>query len=136
VARTPGTTASATTEPPDDAQASPTAVAAPASTPTASAPAPAAQLTVVAASVRFLQSSLTAPVGLVTITFDNRDEGISHNLHVFSGSDAFGAEIGSTEIRAGAVQQTLALGELAAGTYFYQCDVHPSRMMGTLTVSQ
>jgi plastocyanin len=30
--------------------------------------------------------------------------------------------------------QTLNLGAIAAGAYFYQCDVHPN-MSGTLTVS-
>lgn len=132
----PAATAPAASELTPAAGASPTTVAAPATTPSAtSAPAQATQLTLVASSVRFEQSSLTAPAGLVTITFDNRDKGVPHNLHVFRGSDGLGAEIGSTEIQAGAARQNLELGNLAVGTYFYQCDVHPSQMMGTLTIS-
>jgi plastocyanin len=85
--------------------------------------------------VRFALPALSAPAGIVTIEFDNRDQGIRHNVHFFRGGDASGTSIGSTEIQAGAIQQTLALGELPAGAYFYQCDVHSSQMRGTLTVS-
>ena len=114
------------------ATAEATVEAAPSSTAVA---APATRLTLVASSVRFEQTSLTAPAGAVTIAFDNRDEGIPHNVHVFGGGDASGRSIASTEIETGAAQQMLELGELAAGAYFYQCDVHPSQMIGTLTVS-
>jgi plastocyanin len=67
--------------------------------------------------------------------FENRDEGIPHNVHFFSGADASGEDLAATAIEAGAGGQTLALGDLAPGAYFYQCDVHPSQMTGTLTVS-
>jgi plastocyanin len=109
------------------ASASPTLGATPAAQPSA--------LTLVAESVQFKQRSLSAPAGPVTIAFDNSDSGIPHNVHVFAGNDASGASLGSTDIQAGAVQQTLELRDLAPGSYFYQCDVHPSRMFGTLTVS-
>ena len=106
------------------------------STPSTTAvPAPSTQLNLVASSVRFEQPALIAPAGIITIAFDNRDEGVPHNVHIFAGTSASGADVGSTEIQTGAVQQTLALGDLVAGSYFFQCDVHPSQMMGTLTVS-
>ena len=117
---------SATTPTPPPAPATPTLPPAPA-TP--------AELTLVAESVQFKQRSLAASAGPVTIAFENHDNGIPHNVHVFVGGDASGASVGSTEIETGAVQQTLELGDLAPGSYFYQCDVHPSQMMGTLTVS-
>lgn len=110
----------------------PTSIATPAPT---DAPAQSTELTLVASSLQFDQGALTAPAGAVTIEFENQDEGIPHNLHVFAGSDDSGDEIGSTEIEEGPVRQTLDLGELDSGSYFYQCDVHPSQMMGTLTVS-
>ena len=118
------TTATTNSTPEPTVSASPTTTAAP---PT--------RLMIVAEAVRFAPPSLTATAGLVTIAFDNRDQGIPHNVHFFRGGDASGTSIASTEIQGGAVQQTLALGELQAGAYFYQCDVHPSQMMGTLTVS-
>jgi len=40
-----------------------------------------------------------------------------------------------TEVTPGPVEQTLSLGQLAAGQYFYKCDVHPEAMSGMLTVS-
>ena len=124
----------ATDAPPTSAPAGRATESPPALTPSVTA-APSTELTLAASSLRFEQTSLTAPAGNVTIVFDNRDEGIPHNLHVFKGSDASGEEVGATEIEAGAIRQTLALGELAAGTYFYRCDVHPSQMMGTLTIT-
>jgi len=129
-----------TTEPTSVATAelAPTSVTTAAPAPTSDATAAPAQpsaITLVASSVRFEQRSLAAPPGEVTIAFDNRDQGIPHNVHVFRGNDASGDDIGATEIETGAIRQTLALGGLAAGSYFYQCDVHPSQMTGTLTIS-
>ena len=106
-----------------------------ATTAATAAPARSTELALAASSVRFDERSLTAPTGRVTIAFSNRDQGIRHDLHVFSGTDASGRSVGSTQIQAGPSQQTLALGDLAPGTYYYQCDVHASQMMGTLTVS-
>ena len=123
-----------TTEP----TSAPTSVATTAPVPTSDAtatPSQLAEITLVASSVRFEQRSLAAPAGEVTIAFDNRDQGVSHNVHVFRGNDASGDDIGSTEIEAGAIRQTLVLGVLAPGSYFFQCDVHPSQMTGTLTIT-
>jgi len=120
------------------AELAPTSVTTAAPAPTSdatAAPAQPSEITLVASSVRFEQRSLAAPAGEVTIAFDNRDQGVSHNVHVFRGNDASGDDIGATEIETGAIRQTLALGDLAAGSYFYQCDVHPSQMTGTLTIS-
>jgi plastocyanin len=110
----------------------------PAATATGTAPngTPAAgtTLTLIAASTLFDKEELQAPAGHVTIVLDNRDPGIPHNLQVFRGDNAQGDSLGMTEIANGPVQQTLEL-ELEPGAYFYQCDVHPTSMKGTLTVS-
>jgi plastocyanin len=83
----------------------------------------------------FDPEALEAPAGMVTIEFDNQDGGIPHNLHVFEGDEADEDEsVGSTDIEPGPVTQTLTL-DLEAGEYFYQCDVHPTTMTGTLTVT-
>jgi plastocyanin len=74
--------------------------------------------------------SLTAPAGGVTIVLDNRDNGIAHNVNVFSG----GTSMGSTSPAAGPITETLALGTLAPGSYPFVCDVHPQAMHGVLTV--
>jgi plastocyanin len=71
---------------------------------------------------------LQAPEGNpLTITVDNRDSGVNHNLHIKGLPDG-----PSTELAAGPVTQTLRLpGGLKAGTYGYVCDIHPN-MTGNL----
>jgi plastocyanin len=34
----------------------------------------------------------------------------------------------------GPLQESLPVGALAAGSYYFQCDVHPLQMFGTLAV--
>ena len=110
---------------------------APAGTPTA-APTPAANaqtLTVVGENIAFDKQTLSANASApITIDFDNKDDGVPHNIHFFKGTDASGQSIGQTDVTNGPVKQTLNLGTLAAGTYYYHCDVHPDAMTGTLTV--
>jgi plastocyanin/mono/diheme cytochrome c family protein len=111
---------------------------APSGTPSAPAtPAANAQeLTLTAENISFDKSALTANAGQpITITFDNKDNGVPHNLEVFRGADATGEKIGGTDVAPGPVTQTLNLPALDAGTYFYHCVVHPTTMTGTLTVS-
>lgn len=87
------------------------------------------ELDLVADDIAFDTSSLSAPSGTITITFENEDEGITHNLQVTGdGVDA------STEIVEGPVEQTLTF-EAGPGTYDYVCVVHPNEMTGTLEVS-
>ena len=69
----------------------------------------------------------------VTITADNTDG--THNFAVYNGRDE--AEdpaiepIGQTEIQAAPFVDTVTL-NLAAGEYFFRCEVHPNIMTGTL----
>ena len=69
----------------------------------------------------------------LTVTFDNQDAGIAHNIHFFKGTDATGADVAQSDIESGPVVQTLKVGPLDAGTYYFRCDVHPGQMEGTLT---
>jgi hypothetical protein len=66
----------------------------------------------------------------LTITVDNRDDGVNHNLHL---TDAPGEP--STELEAGPVTQTLEVPPLPVGDYEYVCDIHPN-MVGTLQVAE
>ncbi|MDP9235927.1 MAG: c-type cytochrome [Chloroflexota bacterium] len=108
---------------------------APAASPTQTGPStPAADLTVIGQGTAFDKTELLGIAGQeLTITFDNRDSGIAHNIHFFKGADATAPDGGSTEIAAGPVVQTLKLDPLDPGDYYYQCDVHPGQMEGKLT---
>ncbi|MHB8376318.1 MAG: cupredoxin domain-containing protein [Dehalococcoidia bacterium] len=122
--------------------AAPAATAAPAGTPVAGTPAAATPasgsatttLKLVGQNLLFDKAKLTAPAGTVTIAFNNKDGGVSHDVRVFKGTDATGASVGATALAPGPVQQTLTL-QLSPGTYYYHCDAHPTTMSGTLTVT-
>ncbi len=109
----------------------------PAGTPTA-VPTPAAnaqQITIVGENILFDKTAITANASApITITFDNKDAGVPHNIQFFNGNSNTAPSIGMTEIATGPVTQTLNLGTLKPGSYYYQCDVHPTTMYGTLTV--
>ncbi len=113
------------------AQTSPGAGAATA--PAANAPAGPTSLTLVASNMLFDKAELKAAPGAVTITIDNQDTGIPHNLQVFKGSDNSGQSLAKTEVVTGPAKHSVTL-ELQKGTYFYQCDVHPTTMTGKLIV--
>lgn len=98
-------------------------------------PAPAGEtLSVVAKNVKFDQSTLDAKAGSVAIEFDNQDNGVSHNFHLYKGNDATGESVGNTEIAAGPDKQTLTV-NLTPGSYYYDCEVHPTQMTGKMQVS-
>jgi len=102
----------------------------PGSAPPASA-GPAADLTITAASSAFTTTDVTGPAGRpFTLAFDNQDQGTPHNVHIKKpdGSDAFKGELVT-----GVATKVYQVPALAAGTYSFACDVHPS-MTGTLTI--
>ena len=109
----------------------------PAVTPGASVPAvPSATLKIIGQGTAFDTDKLAALTGVpLTLTFDNKDAGIAHNIHFFKGADETGADVAQTDIAAGPQTETLKFGPLEAGDYFYRCDVHPAQMTGTLTAS-
>jgi plastocyanin len=91
-------------------------------------------LELVGVSSTFDVTELAAPEGPITIKFDNREAGVIHNVAVYPGDDASQDPLGATELESGPIEQELSL-TLEAGEYFYQCDVHPTTMKGTLKVS-
>jgi mono/diheme cytochrome c family protein/plastocyanin len=93
------------------------------------------ELKIVGQSILFDTNKLLGVAGKeLTVTFDNKDAGIPHNIHFYKGEDVTGEDVGQTDIEPGPVVQTLKLGPLDAGRYFYLCDVHPGTMEGILTI--
>ncbi len=95
----------------------------------------ASTITLIAKNTLFDKSELRAKAGEITITFDNQDGGIVHNLHVYKGQDATGEDVGATEFEAGPIVQTLKL-DLEPGEYFYVCNAHPATQFGKLIVEE
>lgn len=83
--------------------------------------------TVVARDLAWDVREVTVPVGEeVTVTIDNSDDGVNHNLHVKIDGDP------RTALEAGPVEQTLRFTASTPGTYEFVCDIHPA-MTGTIT---
>lgn len=109
---------------------------APAAAPTSSATeTPSATLSIIAKGVAWDKTKLAALAGVpLTLTLDNQDVNIPHNIHFFQGAEPGGESVVATEIQNGPVKETLNFGPLDAGDYYYVCDVHPA-MEGVLTAS-
>src|SRR3954452_17401240 len=104
---------------------------------------PAVVLTVTApsgaAAHGFQDNSLTAPSDTpFTIAFDNQDSGVEHNVVVAS-EDPTKNPNAQTFVEGGGITgvstANYAAPALPAGTYFFYCQFHPTKMTGTLTTS-
>lgn len=103
----------------------------PAGPPAAGAPA------VIAANTAFEPTTvkLTPVAGKVTIHFDNKDAGVQHNIAVFKGTDATGELLFRGDLVTGPATKEYSFAAPPPGTYFFHCDVHPTQMKGTITIS-
>jgi len=73
----------------------------------------------------------------VVVTFDNQENGVPHNWAFYeSRDDAEGGEesIAGSPIEFGPVVQQIIFDPPDPGTYFFRCDIHPTAMIGELTV--
>ena len=99
--------------------------------PAASLPPGTTSINETAQNTAFLQTALIAPADKpFAIVFENQDASVPHNIEIknSAGADAF-----KGEIFPGVATKTYAVPALKAGTYPFQCTVHPN-MTGTLTV--
>jgi plastocyanin len=67
-----------------------------------------------------------------TISFDNQDPGTQHNIGIYQDA-AYTNEVFKGAIVVGPSTFTYQVPALAAGTYYFKCDIHPT-MKGTVTV--
>jgi plastocyanin len=97
-----------------------------------SSPAPPSGPTIVAQNVQFTTSTLSLPADKpVTLTFDNKDS-TAHNVGIFDKKG--GKELFKGSVVTGPTSTDYKVSPLKAGTYYFQCDIHPDSMNGTLTV--
>lgn len=103
--------------------------------------------TIVAQNTTFRQTSFQAPPNTeISITLDNRDNGIPHNLAFHDGGGAgdplltgctsgcAGGDVVSP-LQAGPRTDTITFTTPGAGSYFYVCQAH-ANMTGTMTIAE
>jgi plastocyanin len=84
----------------------------------------------VAEGVKFTTTNVSAPAGKpFTILFDNRDASTPHDVDIL-GAD--GSKVFDGQPITGPKQTTYNVPALPAGTYKFECSIHPSLMTGTL----
>ena len=87
-------------------------------------------VTITAKDLKFGQTEVTAPADeAFDLVFDNQ-EGAPHNVAIYTDSSA-ATKISIGDTFSGPAQKTQAVPALAAGTYFFRCDVHPD-MTGSI----
>jgi plastocyanin len=90
---------------------------------------------VTARGTAFIPTEISVPPGPeVTIHFVNEDANLPHNISIFEGEDATGTPIFTGEIITGPAETDYTFRAPPPGSYFFQCDVHPAQMTGTITV--
>jgi len=88
---------------------------------------------ITAKAIAFDKSLLILPAGKeAPLPFDNQDSGIPHNVSIYT--DQGGEALFQGEIITGPAKIDYPVPALEAGTYYFQCDVHP-QMNGTVTVA-
>jgi plastocyanin len=92
-------------------------------------------VTLVAQNIAFDPNTITASTGVeVTVTLDNRDAGVLHNVAFYTNRSASQA-IFVGELSTGPATTTESFNAPStAGSYFFRCDVHPDQMTGTFNV--
>jgi plastocyanin len=92
-------------------------------------------LTIVAQNLQFDLDSIRAGAGVpVTVTLDNQDSGVLHNIAFYTNRTA------SSPIHVGGIITGVATEDVAfnapstPGSYYFRCDVHPDTMDGTFSV--
>lgn len=89
---------------------------------------------ITASNTAFDRKELTLESGgQVRLVLRNEDDGIPHNLSIYEGSDAKGDAVFKGDLVTGPETMAYSFTAPAAGTYYFQCDVHPE-MNGTVTV--
>jgi plastocyanin len=87
---------------------------------------------VTASGLKFSTDKIELPAAPSTINFDNKDAGTQHNIAIFS-DKGYTTSVFTGDLVTGPAKATYDVPALAAGTYYFHCDVHPT-MSGTVVV--
>jgi plastocyanin len=94
---------------------------------------PGAGVTVVAQNLAFDTATIELEPVPTTITFENRDAGVQHNIAIYADS-SLADELFGGELVTGPTTVEYAVPPLQPGEFYFQCDVHPT-MSGNIVVS-
>ena len=84
----------------------------------------------VAKDVKFNVAKLDAPAGApFKITFDNEDNGTNHDIDIL---DSTGKKVFDGKDFPGVATKDYDVPALDAGTYKFECSIHPALMNGEL----
>jgi plastocyanin len=101
---------------------------------------PATTIKLVAKDIAFDKPCIAVAAGKpFTIDFDNQDAGTPHNVDIYTDSSAkthLGGAKDATDTIAGPATTTYDISSLDPGNYYFQCDIHPTQMNGTLIVAK
>jgi plastocyanin len=94
------------------------------------------KVTVVAEGIQFTEGDCIQadPNQAFTIEFDNQDSGAQHNIQIFGGAEPTGDTLFEGDIITGPDQASYDAPALDAGTYAFNCVVHPTEMTGKIEV--
>jgi plastocyanin len=92
-------------------------------------------VTLVAQNVKFDLTTITASAGVqVTVTLDNKDAGVLHNVAFYTDRSASSAIHKGDLLTGPGTEDVVFTAPSTPGTYFFRCDVHPDTMNGTFIV--
>lgn len=95
---------------------------------------PTVTIALAAEGIAFTTDALSAPADeAFAIEFDNRDAAVQHNVEIFDNEAFTGEPLFAGEIVTGPEKVTYDVSPLAAGTYWFNCVVHPT-MVGEIEV--
>lgn len=81
----------------------------------------------------FDKTQVSADSGRTTITLRNEDAGVTHNIALYKSKNDRTSPLGSTSVSQGPDVQSMTL-QLDNGEYYFECQIHPTRLNGSLKV--
>ncbi len=101
------------------------------------APAKAVAVNLSVKGMAFNMKAISVPAGAqVTVAFRNDDSGVPHNFAVYTDSSARQKIFVGPPITGPSGTTYTFTAPSSPGSYFFRCDIHPSVMTGTFTVTR
>lgn len=89
-----------------------------------------------AAATGFSTDALSVPSDVpFTLAFENADPGVPHNVVIYDGPDAEAPQLFRGELVTGPATVDYAVEPVVEGEFFFNCEVHPTTMTGTMTAA-